>query len=284
MHHKNDYCAWKLVNDDIHWFICHHPSHMWVVATTHISPHEQGRLESRHAHSVFIFKLSDRWWSKPPSLTNSSFSSGGGQQHTIARFNHKLLLPFSSLRPQIPSLLSLPCPTPSLSTAKNQTMATHLSISPAFAPHRRTFFAAKAVSPQNLAAPIEGEKKKKTVEKVKLGKSDVEVTQLGIGAWAWGDTTYWNDFQWDGKIYLVFFNFVCTGSFFFPILFFYWCSLDLIVWGKNVLDRKLKDAKGAFDSSIDSGITFFDTAEVYGAGVYLFVYECIYMFLRNRKK
>jgi aryl-alcohol dehydrogenase-like predicted oxidoreductase len=32
-------------------------------------------------------------------------------------------------------------------------------------------------------------------------------------------------------------------------------------------DRKLKAAKGAFDASIDCGITFFDTAEVYGAGV-----------------
>ena len=32
-------------------------------------------------------------------------------------------------------------------------------------------------------------------------------------------------------------------------------------------DRKLKAAKGAFDASIDCGITFFDTAEVYGAEV-----------------
>ncbi|KAM0848890.1 hypothetical protein ACQ4PT_054090 [Festuca glaucescens] len=65
--------------------------------------------------------------------------------------------------------------------------------------------------------------------KTVLGGSGVAVTKLGIGAWSWGDTTYWNDFQWD--------------------------------------DRKLKAAKGAFDASIDSGITFFDTAEVYGAGV-----------------
>ncbi|CAM0905297.1 unnamed protein product [Alopecurus aequalis] len=65
--------------------------------------------------------------------------------------------------------------------------------------------------------------------KAMLGGSGVAVTKLGIGAWSWGDTTYWNDFQWD--------------------------------------DRKLKAAKGAFDASIDSGITFFDTAEVYGAGV-----------------
>lgn len=32
-------------------------------------------------------------------------------------------------------------------------------------------------------------------------------------------------------------------------------------------DRKMKAAKGAFDKSIDGGITFFDTAEVYGARV-----------------
>uniref|UniRef100_A0A0E0AJX5 NADP-dependent oxidoreductase domain-containing protein n=1 Tax=Oryza glumipatula TaxID=40148 RepID=A0A0E0AJX5_9ORYZ len=65
--------------------------------------------------------------------------------------------------------------------------------------------------------------------KVRLGGSDVAVTKLGIGAWSWGDTTYWNEFQWD--------------------------------------DRKLKAAKGAFDKSVDCGITFFDTAEVYGAGI-----------------
>ncbi|CAL5078264.1 unnamed protein product [Urochloa decumbens] len=65
--------------------------------------------------------------------------------------------------------------------------------------------------------------------KVALGGSGVAMTKLGIGAWSWGDTTYWNEFQWD--------------------------------------DRKLKAAKGAFDASIDCGITFFDTAEVYGAGV-----------------
>lgn len=65
--------------------------------------------------------------------------------------------------------------------------------------------------------------------KVALGGSGVAVTKLGVGAWSWGDTTYWNEFRWD--------------------------------------DTKLKAAKGAFDASIDCGITFFDTAEVYGAGV-----------------
>ncbi|OVA14996.1 Aldo/keto reductase [Macleaya cordata] len=64
-------------------------------------------------------------------------------------------------------------------------------------------------------------------EKVTLGGSDLKVTKLGIGAWSWGDTSYWNNFEWD--------------------------------------DRKLKAAKTAFDASVDSGITFFDTAEVYGS-------------------
>eukprot|EP00246_Nothoceros_aenigmaticus_P002298 TRINITY_DN1313_c0_g1_i3.p1 TRINITY_DN1313_c0_g1~~TRINITY_DN1313_c0_g1_i3.p1 ORF type:complete len:373 (-),score=60.02 TRINITY_DN1313_c0_g1_i3:233-1351(-) len=61
---------------------------------------------------------------------------------------------------------------------------------------------------------------------VKLGKSSVEVTKLGIGAWSWGDTTFWNEGGWD--------------------------------------DKKVKAAKGAFDEAVNSGITFFDTAEVYG--------------------
>lgn len=34
-----------------------------------------------------------------------------------------------------------------------------------------------------------------------------------------------------------------------------------------ILDRKMKAAKAAFDVSIDRGITFFDTAEVYGSRV-----------------
>ena len=32
-------------------------------------------------------------------------------------------------------------------------------------------------------------------------------------------------------------------------------------------DRKMKAAKNAFDASVDGGITFFDTAEVYGSRV-----------------
>ncbi|KAL5716217.1 hypothetical protein ACHQM5_017939 [Ranunculus cassubicifolius] len=64
-------------------------------------------------------------------------------------------------------------------------------------------------------------------DKIKLGGSDLKVSKLGIGAWSWGDTSYWNNFEWD--------------------------------------DRKLKAAKSAFDTSIDAGITFIDTAEVYGS-------------------
>lgn len=36
-------------------------------------------------------------------------------------------------------------------------------------------------------------------EKVKLGGSELKVTRLGIGAWSWGDNSYWNNFEWDGK-------------------------------------------------------------------------------------
>ena len=46
-----------------------------------------------------------------------------------------------------------------------------------------------------------------------------------------------------------------------------WLPLDVSEHSKKIPDRKLKAAKGAFDASIDCGITFFDTAEVYGAGV-----------------
>ncbi|KAH1239379.1 putative oxidoreductase, chloroplastic [Glycine max] len=68
-------------------------------------------------------------------------------------------------------------------------------------------------------------------EKVKLGGSDLKVSRVGIGAWSWGDTTYWNNFEWN--------------------------------------DRNEKAARAAFNASIDGGLTFFDTAEVYGSGLAL---------------
>ncbi|KAJ4811418.1 NAD(P)-linked oxidoreductase superfamily protein [Rhynchospora pubera] len=83
--------------------------------------------------------------------------------------------------------------------------------------------------PRAVASSSETSTTTREEDKVKLGGSDVKVSKLGIGAWSWGDTTYWNDFQWD--------------------------------------DRKLKAAKGAFDTSLDLGLNFIDTAEVYGAGI-----------------
>jgi len=50
----------------------------------------------------------------------------------------------------------------------------------------------RAVASGAAAAVEEGE------GKVRLGGSGVAVTKLGIGAWSWGDTTYWNDSEWDG--------------------------------------------------------------------------------------
>lgn len=41
------------------------------------------------------------------------------------------------------------------------------------------------------------------LDKVKLGGSELKVTKLGIGAWSWGDTTYWNNFDWDGRFFSV---------------------------------------------------------------------------------
>ncbi|GAB2285034.1 hypothetical protein Dimus_019490 [Dionaea muscipula] len=92
--------------------------------------------------------------------------------------------------------------------------------------HQRVIRAAIA-SDDYSAVAVNTKEEDKGKEKLKLGGSDLVVTRLGIGAWSWGDTTYWNNFEWD--------------------------------------DRKLKAAKAAFDTSVDNGITFFDTAEVYGS-------------------
>ncbi|XP_052306280.1 uncharacterized oxidoreductase At1g06690, chloroplastic isoform X2 [Populus trichocarpa] len=87
--------------------------------------------------------------------------------------------------------------------------------------NRRSVNRVRAVASEDFAAS------KIKEDKVQLGGSDLEVTRLGIGAWSWGDTSYWNNFEWD--------------------------------------DMKMKAAKAAFDTSVDCGITFFDTAEVYGS-------------------
>ncbi|CAH9123090.1 unnamed protein product, partial [Cuscuta epithymum] len=84
-----------------------------------------------------------------------------------------------------------------------------------------------AVPPRAIASGSSLALRSEEEQKVKLGGSGLMVTKLGIGAWSWGDTSYWNNFEWD--------------------------------------DRKMKAAKSAFDASLDCGITLFDTAEVYGS-------------------
>ena len=64
------------------------------------------------------------------------------------------------------------------------------------------------------------------MQTTKLGSNGSTVTALGVGTWAWGDTLFW-------------------------------------AYGK---DFGAKDVEGAFKASVDAGVTFFDTAEVYGLG------------------
>lgn len=62
---------------------------------------------------------------------------------------------------------------------------------------------------------------------VEIGKSGIKVTPLGLGAWAWGDKIFWG-------------------------------------FGSGYAEA---DVRGAFLSSVEAGIHFIDTAEVYGNGV-----------------
>ncbi len=64
------------------------------------------------------------------------------------------------------------------------------------------------------------------MQTVTLGNNGAVVTALGIGTWAWGDKLFWN-----------------YGG-----------------------DYGVSQVKEAFKAAIDAGITFFDTAEVYGFG------------------
>jgi aryl-alcohol dehydrogenase-like predicted oxidoreductase len=64
------------------------------------------------------------------------------------------------------------------------------------------------------------------VEKVSLGRTDLRVTPLGIGAWAWGDRMTWGYGQGYGEA----------------------------------------DLREAFRVCLNAGIDFFDTAESYGGG------------------
>jgi aryl-alcohol dehydrogenase-like predicted oxidoreductase len=64
------------------------------------------------------------------------------------------------------------------------------------------------------------------MQTIKLGVDGPTVTALGVGTWAWGDTMFW-------------------------------------AYGK---DFGAEDVAAAFQASVDAGVTFFDTAEVYGFG------------------
>ncbi|MFP3853965.1 MAG: aldo/keto reductase [Anaerolineales bacterium] len=64
------------------------------------------------------------------------------------------------------------------------------------------------------------------VDLIRLGTSEVMIPRMGVGAWAWGDTLFWN-------------------------------------YGRD-FDRA--DVEEAFADSVEAGLTFFDTAEIYGFG------------------
>ncbi len=68
--------------------------------------------------------------------------------------------------------------------------------------------------------------KEQTIETIPLGKTDLRVTPLGVGTWQWGDSMFWG-------------------------------------YGKGYATDEIQ---AAFDASVAAGITFFDTAEIYGQG------------------
>ncbi len=65
-----------------------------------------------------------------------------------------------------------------------------------------------------------------TPQLLTLGNTDIRIPPLGIGTWAWGDRFFWN-------------------------------------YGRNYT---ADDIHAAFTAAVEEGITFFDTAEVYGMG------------------
>ena len=67
------------------------------------------------------------------------------------------------------------------------------------------------------------------VELITLPGADVHIPRLGVGTWAWGDEATWGMGGYD-------------------------------------TDLTRDSIRGAWDASIDAGVTLFDTAEVYGGG------------------
>lgn len=68
-----------------------------------------------------------------------------------------------------------------------------------------------------------------TIDPHRLAGSDLMISPLGVGTWAWGDRNTWGMGSYDADL-----------------------SVDTI--------------RQAFEASVDAGATFFDTAEVYGDG------------------
>ena len=64
-------------------------------------------------------------------------------------------------------------------------------------------------------------------ELISQGKTGIEVPLIGVGAMAWGDRFFWG-------------------------------------YGRAYSET---DVKSAFEASLDAGVTFFDTAEIYGSGI-----------------
>ena len=61
---------------------------------------------------------------------------------------------------------------------------------------------------------------------IPFGKTDIRISPLGLGTWQWGDRMMWG-------------------------------------YGKTYTDSDIREA---FQVSLQSGVNFFDTAEVYGKG------------------
>lgn len=64
------------------------------------------------------------------------------------------------------------------------------------------------------------------IDTIPLGQTEVRVTPLGVGTWQWGDSMFWG-------------------------------------YGKGYAAGEIR---AAFDASLAAGLTFFDTAEIYGQG------------------
>jgi aryl-alcohol dehydrogenase-like predicted oxidoreductase len=64
------------------------------------------------------------------------------------------------------------------------------------------------------------------IRTIHLGNTDIEITPMGVGTWAWGDRLFWS-------------------------------------YGKT---HTKDDVQAAFETSLEAGINFFDTAEFYGFG------------------